>query len=231
MRYLSHFRSVHRGAVFTEIRTTSVRKLTPESWGFLCPVHTPDGGLCGLLNHLTFMCEICTDEPNVSKLVALFESLGMIPIQSGSFRFQVKEAKVFFYEIILNGCVLGYIDEHAVDDFVIKIRYLKAKSTASNSNDLPKYMELCKIPKINLQNLTPFSLYPGVYVFTTPGRMMRPLTNLSTDSIEYVGSMEQAYLHVCIKPEEYIEGVCFKDCLHQISLFVHILWELLSFRQ
>ncbi len=58
MRYLSHFRSVHRGAVFTEIRTTSVRKLTPESWGFFCPVHTPDGSLCGLLNHLSFLCEV-----------------------------------------------------------------------------------------------------------------------------------------------------------------------------
>ena len=58
LRYLSHFRSVHRGAVFTEIRTTSVRKLTPESWGFLCPVHTPDGSLCGLLNHLAFLCEV-----------------------------------------------------------------------------------------------------------------------------------------------------------------------------
>jgi DNA-directed RNA polymerase I subunit RPA2 len=58
MRYLSHFRSIHRGAAFTEIRTTSVRKLTPESWGFICPVHTPDGGLCGLLSHLSFMCEV-----------------------------------------------------------------------------------------------------------------------------------------------------------------------------
>ncbi len=58
MRYMSHFRSVHRGAAFTEIRTTSVRKLTPESWGFLCPVHTPDGGLCGLLSHLTMLCEV-----------------------------------------------------------------------------------------------------------------------------------------------------------------------------
>ena len=58
MRYLSHFRSVHRGKAFTEIRTTTVRKLTPESWGFLCPVHTPDGGLCGLLSHLTMLCEV-----------------------------------------------------------------------------------------------------------------------------------------------------------------------------
>lgn len=52
MRFLSHFRSVHRGAYFAEMKTTTVRKLLPESWGFLCPVHTPDGGPCGLLNHL-----------------------------------------------------------------------------------------------------------------------------------------------------------------------------------
>jgi len=32
-RYLSHFRCVHRGAFFTELKTTTVRKLLPESWG------------------------------------------------------------------------------------------------------------------------------------------------------------------------------------------------------
>ena len=37
-RYLSHFRSVHRGQFFTEMKTTSPRKLLPESWGFLCCV-------------------------------------------------------------------------------------------------------------------------------------------------------------------------------------------------
>ena len=51
-RYLAHFRSIHRGAFFAQLRTTSVRKLLPDSWGFLCPVHTPDGSPCGLLNHL-----------------------------------------------------------------------------------------------------------------------------------------------------------------------------------
>lgn len=56
MRYLSHFRSIHRGAYFAEMKTTTVRKLLPESWGFLCPVHTPDGGPCGLLNHITISC-------------------------------------------------------------------------------------------------------------------------------------------------------------------------------
>jgi hypothetical protein len=33
LRYLSHFRSVHRGAFFAEIRTTTVRKLLPDAWG------------------------------------------------------------------------------------------------------------------------------------------------------------------------------------------------------
>jgi len=32
-RYISHFRCVHRGAFFTELKTTAVRKLLPEAWG------------------------------------------------------------------------------------------------------------------------------------------------------------------------------------------------------
>ncbi|XP_022862473.1 DNA-directed RNA polymerase I subunit 2 [Olea europaea var. sylvestris] len=56
LRFISHFRAVHRGASFAGLRTTSVRKLLPESWGFLCPVHTPDGEPCGLLNHMTSSC-------------------------------------------------------------------------------------------------------------------------------------------------------------------------------
>ncbi len=63
-RYLSHFRSVHRGAYFAELRTTTVRKLLPESWGFMCPVHTPDGAPCGLLNHFTAACRIVTHGPH-----------------------------------------------------------------------------------------------------------------------------------------------------------------------
>ena len=58
MRFWSHLRSVHRGAYFVEMKTTTVRKLLPDVWGFLCPVHTPDGTLCGLLNHLSLGCNI-----------------------------------------------------------------------------------------------------------------------------------------------------------------------------
>lgn len=58
LRFAAQFRAVHRGAVFNDMRTTSVRKLLPEAWGFICPVHTPDGAPCGLLNHLSESCEV-----------------------------------------------------------------------------------------------------------------------------------------------------------------------------
>ncbi len=39
-RFISHFRCVHRGAFFAEMRTTAVRKLLPEAFGEKLPDHT-----------------------------------------------------------------------------------------------------------------------------------------------------------------------------------------------
>lgn len=58
MRYMSHFRAVHRGSAFEKMRTTEPRQLLSDAWGFICPVHTPDGTPCGLLNHLTRTCQV-----------------------------------------------------------------------------------------------------------------------------------------------------------------------------
>ena len=33
--------------------------------------------------------------------------------------------------------------------------------------------------------------YPGLFLFSTPARMMRPVVNLSTKSEELIGSFEQ----------------------------------------
>ena len=51
-RFYCHFRTIHRGAFFMEMKTTTPRKLATASWGFICPVNTPDGPPCGLMNHL-----------------------------------------------------------------------------------------------------------------------------------------------------------------------------------
>jgi DNA-directed RNA polymerase I subunit RPA2 len=76
VRYLSHFRSIHRGQYFTEMKTTTVRKLLPEGWGFLCPVHTPDGSPCGLLNHITLSCApLPSEEVDMQKEANNFKNL------------------------------------------------------------------------------------------------------------------------------------------------------------
>ncbi len=137
----------------------------------------------------------------------------MIPLQSGVFKFNSdKKSKLYYYDILLNGKLLGYIGSDEIDQLTSKLRYLKALGSSSGnpmSQGIPKYLEICHVPKIELANCT-YSLYPALYLYTTPGRMMRPVKNLTTNGTEYIGSMEQCYLHVCIKPEEFVETVSEK---------------------
>merc|ERR550519_3070496 len=80
-RYMSHFRAIHRGAFFTEMRTTEVRALLPDAWGFVCPVHTPDGSPCGLLNHLSYPVEVLTHVTDVSQIPQVLAGLGLISVE------------------------------------------------------------------------------------------------------------------------------------------------------
>lgn len=83
MRYLSHFWSLHRGQYFAEQKTTTVRKLLPESWGFVCPVHTPDGAPCGLLNHISLGCVPLPCEPlkfNAEEFIKSISHFGLMPL-------------------------------------------------------------------------------------------------------------------------------------------------------
>lgn len=125
-RYLSHFRSIHRGQYFAEMKTTTVRKLLPEAWGFLCPVHTPDGGPCGLLNHITLSCVPLADEEtsikeNPEAFKSLLSSLGMHPIQSDfGLTYPFK-----YLPVVIDGVLQGYIDPKNADQFVKSLRALK----------------------------------------------------------------------------------------------------------
>jgi len=76
---------VHRGSYFTEMKTTEVRKLLPEQFGFVCPVHTPDGSPCGLLNHISKSSKVVT-EPSLDYVLSgtsvnkLLRKLGMVSL-------------------------------------------------------------------------------------------------------------------------------------------------------
>ncbi|KAK1305133.1 DNA-directed RNA polymerase II subunit RPB2 [Acorus calamus] len=115
LRFISHFRSVHRGAYFTKMRTTSVRKLLPESWGFFCPVHTPDGEPCGLLNHMSSTCRITNyfDSRGYIKdylkykksILTVLVGIGMSPSLPKLETSGPPEA----LNVLLDGCVVGFV--------------------------------------------------------------------------------------------------------------------------
>ncbi|XP_067277472.1 DNA-directed RNA polymerase I subunit RPA2 [Pseudorasbora parva] len=202
IRYLSHFRCVHRGAVFAKIRTTSVRKLLPESWGFLCPVHTPDGEPCGLMNHLTAQCEIVAQVHPKTTLPALLCSLGVTTVDGNP-----GQPYSDCYPVMLDGAMIGWVEKEVAPSVIESLRRFKVL----REKKVPPWTEIVLVPQTGKA-----SLYPCIHLFTTPCRMVRPVRNLGLGKQELIGTFEQAYLNVGIFEEELEEGVT----THQ-ELFPH----------
>ncbi|XP_047106984.1 DNA-directed RNA polymerase I subunit RPA2 isoform X1 [Schistocerca piceifrons] len=196
MRYMSHFRAVHRGSFFQEMRTTEVRQLLPDAWGFICPAHTPDGTPCGLLNHLTKDCVVtqAADPQLVSQIPSILVSLGMLPLGSITLC-SYNQSQCFV--VVLDGRVLGYVPKDAAPSLVQQLRLMKAHGVK-----VPRTLEIGFIPGKFAKGQ-----YPGLFLFTGPARMMRPVINLSTNTLELIGTLEQVYLDICVRPEEAYPGV------------------------
>lgn len=196
MRYMSHFKAVHRGAFFQEMRTTEARQLLPDAWGFICPVHTPDGAPCGLLNHLTLNC-VVTDIPKpelIDNIPKILIDLGMIHIRnSRNIKINFKD----YYSTQLDGKIIGYVSKKIAGRLVDKLRLLKIKG-----EKIPHTLEIVLVPIKN--NV---SQYPGIFMFSGPARMVRPLINLATNKIEFVGTFEQVYLDICVTRKEIYDKV------------------------
>ncbi|KAJ3113709.1 hypothetical protein HDU96_003038 [Phlyctochytrium bullatum] len=237
-RYISHFHSVHRGAFFAELKTTTVRKLLPEAWGFLCPVHTPDGAPCGLLNHLSHTCKIITDHIDTSSLPALIASLGVnqmigsgpqaAPLAQNE---TAEETRSF---VPKSGAVIDDDD----DDEVAEVDPVVAKQlinatvvtvqldgrvvgwcTAEKAKTVAATLRHLKFEKARKWMKVPIDLeigwvppskggqYPGLFLFSTPARMMRPVTYLANGETDMVGSFEQVYMDIACMKEDVVPGM------------------------
>ncbi|XP_031556701.1 DNA-directed RNA polymerase I subunit RPA2-like [Actinia tenebrosa] len=192
-RFISHFRCVHRGAFFSQMRTTSVRKLLPEAWGFLCPVHTPDGAPCGLLNHLAAACEIVNVLAPVAHLHRLLCTLGMIPHDA-----PLPGDPKDYYPVVMDGRVLGNVDRDLAPSLENKLRVMKVLG----QERVPPLIEVCLVPKTNVA-----SQYPALFIFTKPARMMRPVIHLATGKVEMIGTFEQVYMDIAIIKDEIHQGI------------------------
>ena len=165
-RFLSHFRAVHRGSFWAEMRSTDVRKLRPESWGFLCPVHTPDGAPCGLLNHLTESAQILTKNALETKemkrnFVKTLSALGMISLQNMD-----SQVSCDFVPVLLNGVLMGYVACSVAKDFVDTLRRLKVKA----EQNVPQLLEIVYV--CNGKNV---KMFDCIDLSSTQARFIRPV--------------------------------------------------------
>ncbi|CAL8465768.1 g5304 [Coccomyxa elongata] len=204
-RYLSHFRAIHRGAYFAQLRTTTVRKLLPESWGFLCPVHTPDGAPCGLLSHLTATCRIVAappDSPEDSQhaVAAVAASLGMVPATPAL----APPACPQYIGVHLDGRPIGFVESRSAARLAARLRAIKAARLASEQGRLPANLPPLQGPETLVPPdlevaLVPYERggpFPGLFLFTSPARMIRPVVQLPGGSSELIGTLEQVNLHI-----------------------------------
>ncbi|KAL9101775.1 MAG: hypothetical protein Q9163_002994 [Psora crenata] len=188
-RFISHFRMVHRGSFFAQLKTTTVRKLLPESWGFLCPVHTPDGAPCGLLNHLAHKCRIITNDLNVSSLPRLLAQLGI----GGYWSASVDESVV----VQLDGKILGYCSPKQARVIGDTLRYWKVKGT----HEVPLELEVGHIPNQG------GGQYPGIYIFSQSARMIRPVNYIPLDAPDFIGPFEQPFMSIACSVDDIANGL------------------------
>lgn len=196
-RYMSHFRSVHRGQFFTTMKTTTVRKLLPESWGFMCPVHTPDGSPCGLLNHLAANCDVLSYpcKFDVNQLVTQLVKLGLTPAHP-SVTLQHGCIPVF-----LDGVVVGRVVNALSESFVKNLRLLKIDP---NTATVPSTLEIYSV--LNYKD----RVYPSIVLSTSCARMIRPVYHLKSKTearaIEWIGPLEQVFMEIACTDDDYRKG-------------------------
>ncbi|PPR02656.1 hypothetical protein CVT24_002139 [Panaeolus cyanescens] len=211
-RYISHFRCIHRGAFFAELKTTTVRKLLPEAWGFLCPVHTPDGSPCGLLNHLSRTCRIVTSPLAVAHIPALLAAHGMTQAFSTTINGQKNIC------VQLDGRVIGWARPSAASQLATNLRIWKTEG----KHEIPLDLEIGFVPE------SKGGQYPGLFLFSTKARMMRPVKYLPNGRDDQVGSFEQVYMDIACTPEE-IQPNISTHVEHDPTNFLSILANLTPF--
>ncbi|KAF7907777.1 uncharacterized protein EAF01_005363 [Botrytis porri] len=188
LRFIAHFRMIHRGSFFAQLKTTTVRKLLPESWGFMCPVHTPDGSPCGLLNHLSHKCIILTHASDVSALPKLLSELGVVSTGSSS----TDESVV----VQLDGKIMGWCSPKQSLVIADTLRYWKVEK----SHGVPTNLEIGYIPNSH------GGQYPGIYLSAAPARMVRPVKYLPLDKEDFVGPLEQPFMSIAVTEQEIESG-------------------------
>ncbi len=107
-----------------------------------------------------------------------------------------------------------FVDDNQASLIAAQLRFDKATGNRRRAG-VSEYLEIVLVPK---ETHGLYTLYPGLFIFSTPARLIRPVMNLITQTTEYIGTFEQVYLGICITHDEFVAGVRIFD----LVLFIYI---------
>ena len=175
-------------------------------------MHTPDGSPCGLLNHLSRTCRIVTSPLAVAHIPALLATHGM----TQAFTPSVDGRKNICVQ--LDGRVIGWARPPIAKQLAVNLRIWKTEGRYN----VPIDLEIGYVP------VSKGGQYPGLFLFSTRARMMRPVKFIANGRDDQIGPFEQVYMNVACTPEE-IEQYVSTHVEHAPTNFLSILANLTPF--
>lgn len=175
-----------------------MRKLLGETWGFICPVHTPDGAPCGLLLHLTQFAVPVTD-PNCEGATDAVKAFLRSHGYSVDFTGNVATSQFLSVDgnvnrripIIVDGIPVCSVPAEDAGNVYDEIKNAKGHEKFG----LKQHFEVVALPDSKGQ-------YTSIMVLTYPGRVIRPVRSVKTGLVEWIGPISQLWSTIAVTDEE-----------------------------
>ena len=118
----------------------------------------------------------------------------------------------------LDGRMIGWTSPALTKQLATNLRIWKTEG----KHNVPLDLEIGYVP------ITQGGQYPGLFLFSSRSRMMRPVKYLANGKDDSIGSFEQVYMDIAITPEEIEKGVS-THVEHSPTNFLSILANLTPF--
>lgn len=160
-------------------------------------------------------------------MTLLLNQLGMIDHMS--WHLLAPNDDSLLYPVLVDGYSLGYIHESRVSHIENRLRTIKIDAL---DNRIPYIAEITLI-RHSPDSKQIQTQYAGLYLFTEPSRLIRPVLNVNAETTEYIGMLlflfymqslflgtfEQVYMSICVRPDEAEPGVTNHQELSTNCLF------------
>jgi DNA-directed RNA polymerase II subunit RPB2 len=158
-----------------ESRNILVRQTHDSTFGFLCPVETPEGQGCGIIKNFSLLNQISVhiDTVHMKDILDILFINSCFTKQDDSF---IKSHNLNLICLYLNGIWIGSIEEKDHNNFIDTFRYYR------KINIIPYSVSISYDPYI-YTNETTNSSVKEIYINSDGGRILKPVFNLLEFSI------------------------------------------------